>query len=164
MSAVMESSSSRAGAAAGPGPRPGPRRRHRLPEYVVLGLGLAAALVTMGGFTAVVNQMDQTAFSEIVAPVLLGEDPDRTAAEGYEIGQTLAAWFGTSLVVMLLVSVAGIAHMHHRPHRRAPGWWFLAAGLICLLGSQLILFPIAFLFFVVAGLFALRPISEGSLR
>ena len=164
MSAVAERSAGRAGSAAGAGRRPSARRRHRVPEYVVLGLGLVAAVVTMGGFTTVVNQMDEAAFGEIVAPVLLGEDPGRTAAEAYRIGRTLAAWFGTSLVAMLLVSAIGITHMHHRPDRRSPGWWFLAVGLICLVGSQLILFPIAFLFFVVAGLFALRPISEGSLR
>ena len=40
--------------------------------------------------------------------------------------------------------------------------WALAAGLACLLGSQLILFPVAFVFFVAAGLFALRPVTDGS--
>lgn len=138
------------------------RRVRRTAEYVILGLGLLAALVTMGGFTLVINQMDQAAFTEIVAPALLGENSGLDPAQAFEAGRTLAAWFGTSLVVMLLVSAVGVAHMRSRPHRRSPGWWFLAVALICLLGSQLILFPIAFAFFVVAGLFALRPVSERS--
>lgn len=140
-----------------------PRRMRRTAEYVILGLGLLAALVTMGGFTLVINQLDQTDFAEIIAPALFGEGAGLDAAQTYEAGRTLAAWFGVSFVVMLLVSAVGIAHMRSRPRRRTPGWWFLAVGLICLLGSQLVLFPIAFLFFVVAGLFALRAVSEGSL-
>lgn len=140
-----------------------PRHMRRTAEYVFLGIGLLAALVTMGGYTLVVNQLDQAAFTEIVAPALFAEDSGLDAVQAFEAGRTLAAWFGASFVVMLLVSVIGIAHMRSRPRRRTPGWWFLAVGLICLLGSQLVLFPIAFLFFVVAGLFALRPVSEESL-
>ena len=41
---------------------------------------------------------------------------------------------------------------------------FLAAGAVCLLGSQLILYPVAFLFFAAAALFVLRPLPEGSPR
>lgn len=140
------------------------RRPRRTAELVLLGIGLLVALVTMGGYTLVTNQLDQAGFIEIVAPVLLGEDSAADPAQTYEAGRTLAAWFGASLVVMLLLSAIGIAHLRSRPHRRTPGWWFLAVGLICLLGSQLVLFPVAFVFFVVAGLFALRPLSERSLR
>ena len=67
-------------------------------------------------------------------------------------------------VVVVLLAVAGIAHTRSRPHRRLPGLWFLAAGTVCLLGSQLILYPVAFLFFAAAALFALRPVPEGSSR
>lgn len=143
--------------------RPVGRRRRRTAEHVLLGAGLLAALVIMGGYTVVINQMDQTTFTEIVAPALIGADAGLSAEEAYQMGRTLAAWFGVSLVVMLLLSAAGIAHARLRPHRRTPTWWFLATGVICLLGSQLILFPIAFVFFLVAGLYALRPLSEGSL-
>lgn len=164
MSVMTQKPTRRGRAAAATGAGPASRRVRRTAEYVILGLGLLAALVTMGGFTLVVNQLDQGAYSQIVAPALHGEDAGFTAEQAYEAGRTLAAWFGTSFVVMLLVSAVGIAHMRLRPHRRTPAWWFLATGLICLLGSQLVLFPIAFPFFVVAGLLALRPVPEGSLR
>src|SRR5699024_6648486 len=49
-----------------------------------------------------------------------------------------------------------------RPWRRGAGWGAAAAGLACLLGSQLIVSPAAFLFFVAAGFFALRPVAAGS--
>src|SRR5699024_11626996 len=84
------------------------------------------------------------------------------SAEAYQLGRTLAAWFGVTLIVLLLLSVIGLFFTRRRPWRRSSGWWFLAAGLVCLLGSQLILFPVAFVCFVAAGCFALRPISDGS--
>src|SRR5699024_12605835 len=115
MSAVAERSAGLAGAAAGAGRRPSARRRHRLPEYVILGLGLVAAVVTMGGFTTVVNQMDEAAFGEIVAPVLLGEDPGRTAAEAYRIRRTLAARVGASLVALPLLRAVRLPHMPPPP-------------------------------------------------
>ncbi|GAA1729352.1 hypothetical protein [Brachybacterium phenoliresistens] len=142
-------------------PGPAPRMRRTL-EIVLVCLGIAGSLVLMGGFTLVINTIDQATFAEAVMPSLVGESAD--AAEAYASARTLAAWFGISLVVLLLVSAAGLALTRMRPHRRSTGLLFLVAGLVCLLGSQLVLFPIAFLFFAAAALFALRPVPEGSLR
>jgi len=146
---------------AAPGPVPAPRMR-RTVEIVLVCLGIAGSLVLMGGFTLVINTIDQAAFAEAVMPSLVGEGAD--PAEAFTSARTLAAWFGVSLVVLLLVSAAGLALTRMRPHRRSTGLLFLVAGLVCLLGSQLVLFPIAFLFFAAAALFALRPVPEGSPR
>ncbi|WP_114561046.1 hypothetical protein [Desertihabitans aurantiacus] len=136
----------------------------RRAELAIAVVAMAAAVVTMGGFTLVVNQMDQQTFGAVVLPALGGEGSGLALAEAHTMGRTLAAWFGASLVVLLLLSAAGIALTRSRPHRRGAGWWFLAAGLVCLLGSQLVLFPVAFLFFVAAGLFAVRPVPRVSPR
>lgn len=143
------------------GPGPAPRMRRPV-EIVLVVLGIAGSLLVMGGFTLVMNTIDQAAFTEAVMPSLVGEgaEPERA----YASARTLAAWFGVSLVVLLLVSAAGLALTRMRPHRRSAGLVFLVAGLVCLLGSQLVLFPIAFLFFAAAALFALRPVPEGSPR
>ena len=83
-------------------------------------------------------------------------------AEAHELARTLAAWFSVTLIAVLLLSAIGWFMARRRPWRRTAGWWILAAGLACLLGSQLILFPVAFIFFVAAGVFALRPVTDGS--
>ncbi|MEE1617742.1 hypothetical protein [Brachybacterium sp. J153] len=146
-------------------PSAGPARRVRRPvEMTLVGLGMIAALIAHGGFTLVMNRIDQPTFEAVVMPALVGEDSGLSGEEARVLGDTLAAWLGMSLVVLLLLAVAGIAHHRARPARRAPGWWFLAAGAVCLLGSQLILYPVAFLFFAAAALFALRPLPEGSPR
>lgn len=131
---------------------------------VLVALGMTAALIAQGGYTLVMNRIDQATFESVVMPSLIGESSGLSGAEARVLGDTLAAWFGVSLIVLLLLATIGIAHTRARPSRRAPGWWFLASGLVCLLGSQLILYPVAFLFFAAAALFALRPLPEGSPR
>lgn len=142
----------------------GPTRPRRVAELVLAALGILLSLLSMGGFTLVMNAISLSDFEVVIMPALLGGSADMTVDSAYEMARTLAAWFGVSVVVVLLLSAAGIALTRSRPHRRTAGWWFLAAGLVCLLGSQLLLFPIAFLFFASAGLFALRPLPERSTR
>ncbi|MGY5765304.1 hypothetical protein ACXET9_08885 [Brachybacterium sp. DNPG3] len=151
--------------AAGRTEAPAPRIR-RTPELIVVAVGLVIALVVMGGFALVINQLDESGFAETVMPSLFGDAAGEVeVGAAHEAARTLGAWFGVSFVVMLALCAAGIVQTRVRPERRAPGWWFLAAGVVCLVGSQLILYPIAFLFFVAAGLYAVRrPASEGSTR
>ena len=141
-----------------------PERMHRTPELVVATVGIALSLLTMGGYTLVVNSIDAATFEDVVMPALLGGSGELSVDAAHELGRTLAAWFGVSLMVILLLCAAGIALARKRPDRRTTGWWFFAAGAVCLLGSQLLLFPIAFLFFVSAGLFVLRPLTGRSPR
>lgn len=139
-----------------------PPRVRRTVELWLAGIGIALSLVGLGGFALVMNQADQATFEAVIMPSLLGPEPGMSVPEAYEFGRTLAAWFGVTLITVLLLSVVGIFFARHRAWRRSSGWWFLAAGLTCLLGSQLILFPVAFVFFVAAGFFALRPVTDGS--
>lgn len=148
--------------AAPSGSRPAkPALMRRTAEMILLAVALVLSILTMGGFTLVMNEIDMATFEEVVMPALLGGG-DLSVQQAHEMASTLAAWFGVSLVLMLLLSAAGIAVARSRPHRRTAGWWLLAAGLVCLLGSQLLLFPLAFLFFLPAGLFVLRPTPERS--
>ena len=118
------------------------RLPRRLPELVLVGAGVAAALVTMGGFTLVMNHADADTVETVIMPALTGGAAGPGAA-ALTLGKTLAAWLGAP---------------------RRPAWWLLAAGLVCLLGSQLVLYPVAFLFLLAAAVIAVRPRPEESLR
>ena len=118
------------------------RLPRRLPELVLVGAGVAAALVTMGGFTLVMNHADADTVETVIMPALTGG----------------------ALVVLLLLVAAGTTHMLRRPASRRPAWWLLAAGLVCLLGSQLVLYPVAFLSLLAAAVIAVRPRPEEGLR
>ncbi|MFE6971130.1 hypothetical protein [Isoptericola sp. NPDC057653] len=118
--------------------------------------GMVGAAVFLGGFALVLNRTDEETFLARLYPAMTDAGVDLASADAYDAARTLAAWFGLTLVVVLLVAAAGVYVARRRPARRSTGWWFLAAGLACLLGSQLVLYPVAFLFFLAAGLFALR--------
>lgn len=136
-------------------PQPPPQVSRRI-ELWLLGMGLVLAVIALGGFTMVMNQIDAATFERVVRPALLPGATELSAADAFEAGRTLGAWFGFTLIAVLLLGAAGFFVAIRRPWRKRAGWWVLAAGLACLLGSQLILYPIAFFFFVSAGIFALR--------
>lgn len=139
-------------------------RVSRTAELWLVGIGMALSFVALGGFALVMNQIDMATFEQVVMPALVGAEADSGlgVAEAHELARTLAAWFSITLIAVLLLSAIGWFVARRRPWRRTAGWWILAAGLACLLGSQLILFPLAFIFFVAAGFFALRPVTDGS--
>ncbi|WP_193103587.1 DUF4064 domain-containing protein [Brachybacterium sp. FME24] len=138
------------------------RRVRRTPELWIASIGSVLSFVALGGFSLVMTKIDPAAFERVVMPALIGPEAGMSRQEAFEVGRTLGAWFGATLLLVLALVSVGIFFARRRPSRRSTGWWFLAAGLACLLGSQLILYPIAFLFFVSAGLFALRPVTDGS--
>jgi hypothetical protein len=118
--------------------------------------GMILSTVLLGGFTLVMNRVDEAEFLDFLYPELRGVGVDLAPDQAYEAARTLGAWFGFTLMVVLLLGAVGVYVAGRRPARRATGWWFLGAGLVLLVGSQLLLYPIAFLFFLSAGLFALR--------
>lgn len=133
---------------------PAPRRISRTPEKWIAGIGLGLATVLQGGFTYVMNRVEPEAFAEALGPAM--ESSGLGTADGYEAASTLAAWFGFSLVLVLGLSALGFFFATRRPNRKSTGGWFLAAGLVCLLGTQLVLYPVAFFFFLAAAFFAVR--------
>lgn len=143
-----------------------PRRTSRRIEFWSAGIGLVLATVLMGGFSRVVGSVDLVGFTESLYPALLqatATDASALAPEAaYESLRLLGAWFGLTLVALLLLCAAGFYMGRRHPNRRTAGWLFLAAGVACLVGSQFILFPIAFFFFITAGMFFLRSPSQGS--
>jgi hypothetical protein len=132
----------------------------RTAEVWVAGTGMVLSTLFLGAFTLVMNQLDEEGFLATLYPEMQRAGLDLTAGgatgDAYDAARTLAAWFGLTLMVVLLLGITGIFVARRRPGRRTAGAFFAAAGLVCLVGSQLVLYPVAFLFFVSAGMFALR--------
>ena len=94
-------------------------------------IGMVLALVFMGGFSLAINQM--------------------TAEAALAQFQTLGAWFGfTLLALLILVSVATML-VRYRNYRKQSCAIYFLTGVVTLIGSQMIAFPIAFCFFLAAG-------------
>jgi hypothetical protein len=133
----------------------------RRPEKWISGIGLALAGLLQGGFTLTVNASSEAEFDEKILPAMQAAGIQPTG-DAYEGARTLAGWFGFSLIVVLALCAVGLFSAAPRPARRSTGWWFAGAGLICLVGTQFILYPVAFFFFLTAALFAVRSTQQGS--
>jgi hypothetical protein len=125
-------------------------------EVVIASVGLVGAAVLQGGFALLITRSDDETLRTGVLPALRDNGVQISDAEADVALNTLAAWFGYSLVLVALLWAVGLFFAHHRPRRRATGWWFAGAGLACLVGTQMLLYPVAFFFFVAAALFAVR--------
>ncbi|WP_243229562.1 hypothetical protein [Microbacterium sp. CIAB417] len=147
-------------ASATPSPSAAPFRR-RL-ELIVAAVGFAAAAVLQGGFAFVISRADDQALQESVLPALRAAGLEVADADAHVALNTLAGWFGFSLILIALLCAIGWFFAAYRPRRRSTGWWFFGAGLACLFGTQLVLYPVAFLFFLSAALFAVRTPIPGS--
>ena len=131
-------------------------------ELLIAAVGFAAAAVLQGGVALVITRADAETLEESVLPALAAAGLDVPVADAHTVLNTLAAWFGFSLVVIALLCAVGWFFATYRPRRSSTGWWFAGAGLACLLGTQLVLYPVAFLFFLSAALFAVRKPTSGS--
>ena len=128
----------------------------RRAELIIAGVGLAGSAVFQGGFALVVARSDEAALESAVLPALRSAGLEVAAADAHVVLNTIAAWFGFSFIAVALCTAIGFFFARLRPRRRATGWWFLAAGLACLFGTQFVLYPVAFFFLLAAALFAVR--------
>ncbi|EEV39841.1 hypothetical protein ECBG_02110 [Enterococcus casseliflavus EC20] len=124
-------------------------------------IGMVLALVFMGVFSLAINQMTVQQFEEIFQrafPTILNQ---MTAEAALAQFQTLGAWFGfTLLVLLILVSVATML-VRYRNYRKQSCAIYFLTGAVTLIGSQMIAFPIAFCFFLAAG-FCLLHRDDGN--
>jgi hypothetical protein len=136
----------------------------RTAEVWVAGAGVVLSALFLGAFSLVMNRLDEDEFSATLYPEMQRIGLDLTAGgaagDAYDAARTLAAWFGVTLMAVLLLGITGVFVARRRPGRRTAGWLLAATGLVCLVGSQLVLYPVAFLFFVSAAMFALRRPDE----
>lgn len=131
-------------------------------EMWTAGIGLAVSGALQGGFVLAVTRSDADTIDSTIVPAMRAAGIPLAGVDAHVALNTLAGWFGFSLMAMALLCAVGFFLASRRPRRRSTGWWFLAAGLCCLLGTQLVLYPVAFLFFFAAGLFALRTPHDRS--
>lgn len=119
-------------------------------------MGIGLSIVFLGGFTLVMNQITVTQFSTLfstVFPAVFNQMPEEEAFRQFK---TLGAWFGFTLLIVILLVVVANSLITYRNYRKAAACILVLAGLICLVGTQYLAFPIAFLFFLAAALCLIR--------
>lgn len=131
----------------------------RLEKNIAL-IGAVLVLIFLGGFSITIMNIDQANYQSVIVPIFEESMPNVSTAEGLEGMQTLAAWFGaTAFLTLILVAVANLFVTNNKYPKRAAVFYGLT-GLLVLFGSQLIAYPLAFIFFVVMGFCLLRKEEE----
>jgi len=119
-------------------------------------IGIGLSLIFLGGFTLVINQMSINQFSTLFAEIFPAVFDQMTNEEAFLQFKTLGAWFGFTLLIVIVLVVAANFLIAYRNYRKAAAAVLVVAGLVCLIGTQYLAFPIAFLFFVAAALSLIR--------
>lgn len=125
-------------------------------ELIIGYIGAAIVVLFMGGFAVVMNMLTKHEYQTVVYPVFEKYLNEISTQKGLTLFKTLGAWFGfTVIAVLILVAIASMLLRAHKRIYLAASLYFVA-GLATLFGSQMIAYPIAFIFFVVAALCFLR--------
>ncbi len=132
---------------------------------VIIGLaGVILCVILLGGFSLTITSMEEKAFAETVFPILQENVSENYISESFEAVKTLAVWFGVTLLIVLVMALPATVFIWRDRYPKWAAFLYLAAGLATLIGTQLIAFPLAFLFFIAACLCLFRKIkkSEGA--
>lgn len=125
-------------------------------EKIIAIVGAVLVVIFMGGFSLTIYNMDEAAFQEVIVPIFIDTMPQIGTEVGYETMRTLAAWFGiTTFLTVALVALANLFVSNNRYPKRAAVFYGVT-GIVVLIGSQMIAYPLAFFFFVTMGLCFLR--------
>ncbi|WP_291292126.1 DUF4064 domain-containing protein [Enterococcus sp.] len=123
-------------------------------------IGGALAVVFLGGYTLIINQISLADFKQLFTPVFPSIMTGMPLTEALELFKSLGAWFGFTLLLVLVLIAAASLLLTYRNYRKKAGTLYLIAGICCLIGSQLLAFPIAFFFLIAGGLCFFRRPSE----
>lgn len=129
--------------------------RRRL-EIVIGIIGAVLVTIFLGGFTIVSNQLDNKNYKETFYPIFADTFKGMNESEGIEVLKTLGAWFGVTVFLVLVCVALGSLFINNNRYPKRAGILYLAAGVITLFGSQLVAYPLAFIFFVVSAMCFLR--------
>jgi hypothetical protein len=126
-------------------------------------IGMAGALlclIFLGGFSVTILTMDVKTFEETVYPVLQADAAKSRITESFEAAKTLAVWFGVTMLAVLVLSAIATLFIRKNKNPKAAAVFYTLAGLTALAGTQMIAFPLAFLFFLTAALSLFRKIQR----
>lgn len=125
-------------------------------EKIIGYIGIALTLFFLGGISLVIMNMELVDYQAIIVPIFETTAPEFATDVGYEMMRSLSAWFGVTAFVHLFSSVLGIYLISKNRNPKIAGVCFTITGLIVLFGSQLIAYPLAFIFFIAAAFCFLR--------
>ena len=121
-------------------------------------VGAVIVTLSLGGFTLITKELDKATYIKVFKPIF-GKDLNGTDAQGMELMKTLGAWFGFTVMIVLVLVVLATVFIRNNRSPKLAALFYALAGLATLIGSQNIAYPVAFIFFVVTALCVLRKVE-----
>jgi len=129
-------------------------------EVIIGIIGLVLCLIFLGGFSLTITSMDESTFRNSVYPIMQGSSNMNDQTESFEAMKTFGVWCGISLLVVFTFVIVATLLVWKDTHPKWASLLYLFAGACTLMGTQLVAFPLAFIFFVVAGLCMFRKVGS----
>lgn len=121
--------------------------------------GMVLVTLILGGFSVVMNQLNAEDYQNIFQPTFAEALKSLSVEEGILLFKTLSAWFAATVFIVLILGALATLLITKNKYPKLAGISYLFAGIVTLIGSQLIAFPLAFVFFISAILCFFRKDS-----
>lgn len=107
-------------------------------------------VVLLGGFSLVMNTVKEKEFTAKIYPMF--QSADLSASETFQQFRTLGMWFGLTLMAILVMNMIALYLLSQSKRRWISAVLYGLSGVCLLIGTQFLLYPVAFFFFVLAGI------------
>lgn len=125
----------------------------RKAETIIGLIGGGLSLLVFGMASLVFfNMEDVQAFESGIYPLLPSNEAFSNVEEAFIILRQAAAWMGIFLFLMVITLALATVFIYKNGRPKIAGILYIVTGILQLIGTQGIGFPIAFLFFVSAYL------------
>lgn len=125
----------------------------RKAETIIGLIGGGLSLIIFGLFSVTIYNMDDLqTFETSIYPLLPENDSFSNPAEAFELLRQAATWLGVFLFLMTITLALATVFIYKNGRPKIAGVLYIITGILQLIGTQGIGFPIAFLFFVAAYL------------
>jgi hypothetical protein len=128
-------------------------------ESIIGIMGALLCLIFLGGFSVTITTMDKKTFEAAVFPILQADVSKGHLSESFEAVKALAVWFGVTMIGVLVFTSIATLFVRKNKNPKVAAAFYILAGLTALAGTQLIAFPLAFLFFLAAVLCIFRNLK-----
>ena len=125
----------------------------RKAETIIGLIGGGLSLLIFGLFSVIIfNMEDVQAFESGIYPLLPNNNAFSSVTEAFDLLRQAAAWMGIFLFFMTLTLVLATVFIFKNGRPKIARALYILTGILQLIGTQGLGFPIAFLFFIAAYL------------
>ncbi|HIY56595.1 MAG TPA: DUF4064 domain-containing protein [Candidatus Tetragenococcus pullicola] len=124
---------------------------HKKLELWMSWITVALITVFLGGFSLITNQLTESQYKETFLPIFKETVEGLSVEEGMTLFKTLGSWFTFTVITVLILTFVASLFLTNKRYLLGASICYFLAGLVTLIGSQLIAFVLAFPLFVTAG-------------